>query len=232
MDDAVALSAVCIVPAAAGVMRMADLTGNEYVPQLCTSGYTERRSREVRDQEIIELYWKRDEGAVRETRDKYGAYCYSIADNILHDRQDSEECVNDTWMHAWNAIPPQRPQYLRQFLSKITRNISFDRYQAKRAAKRGGGELDVVLDELEECVAGAGDVETEVFGMELHKSLNEFVRSLPSRESDIFLRRYFFVESTAAIAERYHMKESNVLTILSRTRKKLRSYLIKEGFVL
>lgn len=186
----------------------------------------------MKDQQIIELYWKRDESAIRETGDKYGSYCHGIANRILHNYQDSEECVNDTWLKAWNAIPPQRPDVLRQFLGKITRNLSFDRYKAKQAAKRGGGELNVVLDELEECVAGSSDVETEISAKELQRCLNAFIGSLSYRDSDVFLRRYYFVESTAEIAKKYGMKESNVLTILSRTRRKLKSYLIKEGYVL
>lgn len=186
----------------------------------------------MNDEQIIELYWKRDEYAIRETSDKYGRYCYTIANNILHSHQDSEECVNDTWMKAWNAIPPHRPNVLRQFLSKITRNLSFDRYKAKQAKKRGSGELEAVLEELDECVEGSFDVEAEISAKELRRCVNDFVCSLPFRDSDIFLRRYYFVEPTADIAKRYGIKESSVLTILSRTRKKLKNYLIKEGFLL
>lgn len=184
------------------------------------------------DERIVKLYWDRDESAIAETSEKYGSYCYSIANHILRSHQDSEECVNDTWMKAWNGIPPQRPVMLRQFLSKITRNLSFDRYKARRAAKRGGGEMDAVLEELDECVAGSFDLDAEIAAKELRKSVNRFVLSLPPRDGDVFIRRYFYVESTSEIAGRYGMKESNVLTILSRTRKKLKDHLVKEGFAL
>lgn len=186
----------------------------------------------MEDEQIIELYWKRDEGAIRETDQKYGSYCYAISNHILHNHEDSEECVNDTWMKAWNAMPPHRPDILRLFLAKITRNLSFDRYKAKQAAKRGGGEMEAVLEELDECVQGSYDVEEAISAKELQGCLNAFVCGLPLRDSDIFLRRYYFVETTAEIAKRYGMRESNVLTILSRTRKKLKVYLRKEGYVL
>lgn len=104
------------------------------------------------DKQIIELYWQRNEDAIHETSLKYGSYCYSIAHNILSNNEDSEECVNDTWLKAWNSIPPQRPVHLKMFLAKITRNLSFDKYKAGKAAKRGNGEIAVVLDELSECL--------------------------------------------------------------------------------
>ena len=107
----------------------------------------------MEDSRIVELYWQKNADAIKETDSKYGAYCFAIADNILHNEEDSEECVNDTWLNAWNAMPPQRPTKLRLFLAKITRNLSFNRFQAQGAKKRGGGEINLVLDELAECIA-------------------------------------------------------------------------------
>lgn len=184
----------------------------------------------MEDQQIIELYFQRNGTAIQETSNKYGAYCYAVAKRIVCDHEDAEECVNDTWLRTWNAIPPQKPKVFRQFLVKITRNLSFDRYRANQAKKRGNGEMEAVLEELEECIAGSRNPEDEVEAGELMKSMNQFISDLPVRDGDIFLRRYYYVESTRDIAKRYAMKESNVLTILSRTRKRLKSHLIKEGY--
>lgn len=185
----------------------------------------------MEDSKIIELYWQKNTDAISETANKYGAYCFTIADNILHNTEDSEECVNDTWLHAWNAMPPQKPNVLRMFLAKITRNLSFNRYNANNAEKRGGGEIIFVLDELAECLANEADVETAYEGKELGECIRRFVRSLPEREGNIFVRRYFFTETVAEIAKRYGLTENNVMVILSRTRKKLKVELKKEGYL-
>ena len=142
----------------------------------------------MEDSRIIALYWQKNADAIQETNRKYGAYCFAIADNILHSREDAEECVNDTWLNAWNAMPPQKPARLRPFLAKITRNLAFNRYNARSAGKRGGGGL-------------------------------------------VLVRRYFFTEPVAEIAGRYGLTANHVMVILSRTRKKLRVHLVKEGFV-
>lgn len=184
----------------------------------------------MEDDQIIKLYWMREENAIQETSTKYGAYCFSIANHILSNAQDSEECVNDTWMRAWNAMPPKRPERLRLFLAKITRNVSFDRYKAKTAKKRGEGEMAAALEELESCLSSPFDVEKETLAKELEDCVNRFLHALPPRECDIFLRRYFYVESAAEIGEFYDLKPENVLMILSRTRKKLREYLEKEDY--
>lgn len=185
----------------------------------------------MEDRQIIELYWQRNTDAISETAGKYGAYCFSIADNILHDSGDSEECVNDTWLRAWNAMPPGRPDVLRMFLAKITRNLSFDRFNARNAKKRGGGEIELVLDELEECLASGTDVETAYEGKELGQCIRCFVRGLSEQDGNVFVRRYFFTDSVAAIAGRYGLTENNVMVILSRTRKKLKLELMKEGYL-
>lgn len=183
------------------------------------------------DEQIIELYQKRNEIAIRATNDSYGAYCYSIANRILRSAEDSWECVNDTWLRAWSCIPPQCPKCLRTFLAKITRNLAFDRYKREHAHKRGAGEIQLALDELEECVAASSDVEADLFSEEMKRCIDGFLRGLPEQKRDVFLRRYFYVEPTAGIAKRYGLKEGNVLMILSRTRRELKNYLEKEGFL-
>ena len=185
----------------------------------------------MEDSQIIELYWQKNTAAISESANKYGAYCFSIADNILRNKEDSEECVNDTWLHAWNAMPPQRPNVLRMFLARITRNLSLDRFYARNAEKRGGGEIILVLDELEECLAGRTDVEAAYEGRELAQCIRHFVQMLPKRDGNVFVRRYFFTEPIAAIAARYGLTENHVMVILSRTRKKLKLELMKEGYV-
>ena len=182
------------------------------------------------DRQIIDLYWQRDTAAIQETSEKYGAYCFAIANNILDSKEDSEECVNDTWLKTWNAIPPQRPAILQMFLAKITRNLSLDRFLARTAQKRGGGEMPLVLDELSECIPSSSDVAGEYERKELGRFIRKYINSLPERDRNIFLRRYFYANSISDIADRYGLSENNVTVILSRTRKKLRLRLQKEGF--
>ena len=184
----------------------------------------------MEDNQIVELYFQRNADAIKETDSKYGSYCFAIADNILHNREDSEECVNDTWLSAWNAMPPQRPNMLRMFLAKITRNLSFNRFNVRSAEKRGGGEIHLVLDELAECIANESDTENEYLAKELEQCIKLFVRGLPEREGNVFVRRYFFTESVSTIAKRYSMTDNNVMVSLSRTRKKLKAHLEKEGY--
>ncbi|MCR5754674.1 MAG: sigma-70 family RNA polymerase sigma factor [Acetatifactor sp.] len=184
------------------------------------------------DTEILDLYWKRDERAIAETQTSYGRYCYSIAYHILNNKEDSDECVNDTWLRAWNAMPPNRPSHLQIFLGTITRNLSFDIWKKKKAAKRGNGEMELALDELLECVPMAVTTEELVEAAELERMINTFVHSLPERECNVFLRRYWYVEDCEEIAERYDMKVNTVKTTLFRVRNKLRRYLEKEGIVL
>lgn len=185
----------------------------------------------MEDAQIVELYWKKNADAISETASKYGAYCFTVADNILHSAEDSEECVNDTWLHAWNAMPPQKPDVLRMFLAKITRNLSFNRFNARNMEKRGGGEIVLVLDELSECLASEADVEAAYEATELEQCIRHFVRSLPERNRNVFVRRYFFTEPTSIIAERYGLTANNITVILSRARKKLKRELNKEGYL-
>lgn len=186
----------------------------------------------MEDHAIIDLYWAREERALEETEQKYGSYCRSIAANILSSPQDSEECVNDTYFRAWNAMPPQRPALLRAFLGKITRNLSLDRCRQAQAEKRGGGQMPLALDELGECIAAANTVEQAISEAELSRALDRFLRTLPERECCIFLRRYWYLDTTQAIAQRFRMTDGSVKSQLFRTRSKLRAYLEKEGISL
>jgi RNA polymerase sigma-70 factor (ECF subfamily) len=183
------------------------------------------------DQRIIELYFDRDESAIAETQKKYGAYCHTVAAAILSDARDTEECVNDTYLHAWNAIPPTRPSILSAFLAAITRNLALMRYRANHRERRGGGTAALALEELENCIpAPSGGSITD--DIHLRDSLNAFLRSLPDASRDIFLRRYWFVRTVPQIAAETGMKESRVKMILHRTRERLREHLIRDGIEL
>ena len=183
----------------------------------------------MEDETIIDLYFAREARAISETGRKYGGYCRSIAFNILHSHEDTEECVSDTWLHAWNSMPPQRPGILSAFLGRITRNLSFDRCKYQQAAKRGGGALPLALDELGECIPSAQRVEYALEQKELAAAIDRFLRTLPEKDCNLFLRRYWYVDSISVIADRYGMKENTVKSILFRTREKLRKFLGEEG---
>lgn len=183
----------------------------------------------MQDEQIITLYNERDEQAIVETDAKYGKYCMSIAQNILQNMQDSEECVNDTWLHTWNAIPPAHPFDLKTFVGKITRNLSINRFKFRARAKRGGGEAVLALDELCEVAAPDSDIESQLEKEEFARILNEFLHGLSERDCNVFIRRYYFVDSVEDIADRYSLSHDNVLKILSRARQKLRRQLQKEG---
>ena len=187
------------------------------------------RSKTMQDNEIIDLYFARDDAAIAETSDKYGAYCYRVAHNILGIHEDSEECVNDTYLAAWNSMPPERPKVLKLFLAKITRSKAFDKWRKSHAAKRSDGEMPVLLDELSECVPGGTDPAEAVLFSELSESINGFLKGLPERERQIFLRRYFFSDSVKAISKAAELSENAVSVMLFRTRAKLKDHLVKEG---
>lgn len=186
----------------------------------------------MEDSAIIALYWQRNESAIAVTAEKYGGYCGHIAQGILPSREDVEECLSDTWLGAWNAMPPHRPGRLALFLGKITRSLAFDRYRAATAQKRGGGQLPLALEELTACVPTVPGADRAVEDRELTRLLDQFLRSLPPRDSSIFLRRYWYAEPLADIARRYGMKPNTVKTCLYRSREKLRRYLEKEGIAL
>ena len=184
----------------------------------------------MNDKNIVDLYFNRDEEAITQTDKKYGRYCYSIAYNILTNKEDAEESVSDTYMTAWRAIPPRRPSVLSAFLGKITRHISIDRWRERSAYKRGGGEVTLALEELEDCVAGLQNVEMEYERKELIRAYVKFLDTLPITERRVFLCRYWYVDSVEAIAEKFGFSQSKVKTMLYRTRKKFRKTLWEEGF--
>jgi RNA polymerase sigma-70 factor (ECF subfamily) len=184
------------------------------------------------DAKIVRLFWDRDEQAIPAAADKYGSYCTAIAKNILGNREDAEECVNDTYLHAWNSMPPHRPGVLSTFLGKITRNLSFDRYKHNTADKRGGGEAAAVLDELLEIVSDTDSVEQELDRRELVRAIDAFLGTLSDRKRDIFVCRYWYFDSIFTIASRFGMTENNVSVQLNRIRLKLHHYLLERGFEL
>lgn len=184
----------------------------------------------ITDHEIIHLFLQRNEEAVTQCEARYGSYCFTVAANILKNSSDAEECVNSTWYKAWNSIPPDTPHHLRQYLSTITRNTAFDVYKKIHREKRGGGNMALVLDELEECIAAPSDVEKEYEKKELGQTVNRFVKSLPQPARSVFVRRYYFADPVREIALKYGMSENSINVLLHRTRKKLRKELVKEGY--
>ena len=181
----------------------------------------------MEDVRIVELFWERSETAIEETQRKYGRYCYHIAYNILFSNEDSEECVNDTYLRAWNAMPPHRPERLSAFLGKIVRNLALDRYDKRTAEKRSAG-VELALDELEECIADTDEVWNED-EQRLRTAINGFLAALPRRDRMIFIRRYWYVSPISQIATEFGAEEGNIKVILHRVRKKFREHLIKEG---
>ena len=184
------------------------------------------------DEEIVALYWSRNEEAIRQTADTLGHYCYTVAYNILGNTEDAEECVNDTYLALWNAIPPARPASLKHFVTRILRNLALNRYKEQNRDKRGGGQVPLALEELSEVVSDTEDIPADYAKKELLKSISVFLRGCSARDRGIFLDRYVRLESTEDLSARYQIKEAQVLLILSRTRKKLKAHLEKEGYTL
>lgn len=190
----------------------------------------------MEDGTIIDLYWQRSDRAIDETGKKYGKYCYKISYNILANREDCEECINDTYVKLWNILPPQTPNSFSAFIAKIVRNISLNLYRFYRADKRGSGEVALLLDELAECVTDGstleGEIEKKHEQESISKALNEFLRTLDMEVRNIFIRRYFHAESIKELSTNYSMTESRIKSLLFRNRKKLKVFLEKEGIVL
>ena len=182
------------------------------------------------DKSIVDLYFGRDQEAITQTDKKYGHYCYRIAYNILTNKEDAEESVSDTYVAAWRAIPPRRPSVLSTFLGKITRHIAIDRWRERNASKRGGGEVPLALEELQDCVAGMQNVEMDYERKEIIKAYVKFLDALPVTERRVFLCRYWYVDSVEAIADKFGFSQSKVKTMLHRTRSKLRKQLAEEGY--
>ena len=181
------------------------------------------------DARIVELFWQRDEAALAETEAKYGSYCLAIAKGILRDAEDAKECVNDTWLATWNAIPPHRPDVLSTFVGKITRRLSLKKFRDKSADKRGGNAVEESIDEMEDCFPADMRIDEKLDAEELGRLINAFLDTLPADERRVFLRRYWFFDSVADIATRYRFGQSKVKMILKRTRDKLMVCLQKEG---
>ena len=183
----------------------------------------------MEDQGIVELFFDRSEQAIVETDKKYGGYCYTIAYNILASREDSEESVSDTYFSAWNTIPPRKPTLLQAFLGKITRHISIDRWRKQTAQKRGGKELTLALEELGECLDTRG-MEAEITHRELTRVLNGFLATLAETERNVFLCRYWYMDTIETIAKITGFSQSKVTSMLHRSRGKLRKKLAEEGY--
>lgn len=186
----------------------------------------------MQDAAIVELYWERDERAIAETASRYGRYCYTIAYNILANAEDSMESVNDTYLAAWNSMPPQRPAGLGTYLGKLTRRISLNRWRGKNAQKRGGGEVALALDELMACVPSSGGIDERLSAEELGRAIDAFLRAQKADVRRVFIRRYYHLVPVAEICAETGFSRTKVDNMLSRTRQKLREYLIKEGFMI
>lgn len=185
----------------------------------------------MEDERIIDLYWRRDERAIDETDRKYGVLCSAIAYGILESHEDTEECVSDTYMAAWNSLPPQRPRLLRAYLGRITRNLSLNRLRNGKAGKRGGGELALIYEELENCIAAENGPEKNLEEKELILAVNAFLAGLPQEERLMFLYRYWLAQPVAEIGLRMGCKPGRVNSALYRSRVRLRAYLEKEGLL-
>lgn len=181
------------------------------------------------DRAIVELYHRREERAIAETDKKYGGLCRSIALRLLGVREDAEECVNDTWLHAWNAMPPQRPGILSAFFGKLTRNLSLDRWRRLKAAKRGGNQVEVALHELEDCLPDRRSPDEALEAGETAALISAFLRRYPEADRALFVRRYFHLEPLEELADRFGLSVGQVKSRLHRMRAKLRMELEKEG---
>ena len=182
----------------------------------------------MEDNSIIALYLERNERAIRESDRKYGKYCFSIASSILNNKEDAEECVNDTWLRAWNAIPPDLPDVLSAYLGSITRNLAYDRYRYRRRGKRSGEGMDLIFDELENFLPADSTPEDILEEKELYGLINRFLATLSPRDRDILLCRYYFVKPIEEIAKAQSKSPQYIRIILNRTLKKLKKYLTKE----
>lgn len=184
----------------------------------------------MEDTKIIDLFWERDEKAIQETVAAYGRYCRTIAFNILGVEEDVQECLNDTWLGAWNSIPPARPSCLSAFLGKITRNLAISRYRASHARKRTGDRLSESLDELGECIPVSSDnVSQTVDRHALEDAINQYLDTVSDKQRNLFVRRYFYMDSVAEIAQMYGLGQSDVKVTLMRMRRSLQKVLEKEG---
>ncbi len=183
----------------------------------------------MNDETIVSLLWQRDESALRAVADRYEHYLYTIAQRIIGNREDALECINDTYLAAWNTIPPEKPASLSAYLGRIARNLSLHRLRHNRAEKRGGGQPPLPLDELADCIPDTAQWQEE-HAAELGQSIDRFLRALPTKERQIFVSRYYHLQEVKRIAGDLAASESRIKMTLLRTRKKLKVHLEKEGF--
>lgn len=183
----------------------------------------------MEDHQITLLFWQRNEAAIGAARDKYGAYCRSIALAVLGDHEDAVECENDTYLAAWNSIPPNSPQSLSAYLGKLTRRIALNRLRSSHAAKRGGSQAEISLQELGDVIACNDDVMQRIERRELSSLISRFLQKQPDIQRRIFIRRYWYCDSIREIAQGFGFHESRVKMVLLRTRNQLREFLVKEG---
>ena len=186
----------------------------------------------MQDQQIVGLFWARNENAIASVAATYGGYCYRIAYNILQNREDADECVNDTWLSAWNGIPPHKPENLAAFLGKLTRNHALNRYEKNRAQKRGKGQVALALEELADCIPAPGGIEDTLEEKALTAAIEAFLLAQPVLQRKIFVGRYWHLYSVRDMAKAYGISESSAASILLRMRNKLKLHLQKEGISL
>ncbi|MBP3633656.1 MAG: sigma-70 family RNA polymerase sigma factor [Oscillospiraceae bacterium] len=184
------------------------------------------------DNAIVALYWARSEDAIEETNKKYGTYCWQVSYNILRNGHDADECVNDTWLRAWNALPPQRPSRLQAFLAKITRNLSLDRWEQSHTQKRGGGQTAILLSELSDCIPSSSSIDQTLSDQALSETICRWLRDQPQKSRVAFIRRYWYADSVHQVAKRIGLTESGTKSLLHRLRRNLKDYLEQEGIVL
>ena len=185
----------------------------------------------MEDSEIIKQYFDRNETAITETAQKYDSYCYTIAFNVLGSEEDSKETVNDTYLETWNSIPPHRPTVFSAFIGKITRRLAISKWRKRTAEKRGGNEYKLSLDELSECVADKSNTEKKLEDKEITALINSFLKELPETQRNVFICRYWYLNSVSSIAKEFRFSESKVKSMLMRTRQKLKERLTEEGLL-
>lgn len=186
----------------------------------------------MNDEDIIRLYWERDESAIIETSRKYGKYCFSISFNILSNAEDAEECVNDTYTKVWDSIPPNRPSKFPAFIGRIVRNLSLNRYKLNVAEKRGGKNIPILMEEIGEIVSDRPGPEEEILKQELMRDINAFLEGLSAEKRVMFVRRYFYADDIKTIARRVGKSENNITKTILRIRSKLYDYLVERGYEL
>ncbi len=185
----------------------------------------------MEDKDIVDLYWQRSERAIAESAAKYGAYCRTVAGRIRRNDEDAEECTSDVWLHAWNAMPSDRPERLSLYLGRLSRWLSLNRLRDRDRLRRGGGEVTLALEELDELIPAASDTEKEVERRELSHCIGDYVNQMKEPERSVFLCRYWYLAPVKEIASRFGFSEAKVKSMLMRSRRKLKTELEKEGYL-